>query len=129
MPPTRSGASLATETSGLPPDDVMSMYVQTVPASGRSSLDLTRAEDQQLAGGKEPGYRRIRLEPIMYGQYRGTVLEFTHERPARGPAHQVVFRTVFQNISYEISLVGPSAQFDSAWSAFVDVARSLQLPE
>jgi hypothetical protein len=36
---------------------------------------------------------------------------------------------VFQNVSYEISLVGPSEQFDSAWSAFVNVARSLQLPE
>ncbi len=112
------------------PDYVMSIYVQTVPAGGRSSLDLARAEDTRLANAKETSwYKRIRLEAIMYGQYRGAVLEFTQGRPGVGPVHQVVFRTVFQNVSYEISLVGPSEQFDSAWSAFVNVARSLQLPE
>jgi len=114
-----------------PRTSTMNIYVETRPAGGKSSLDLSRAYDTKLAGDARnfPGYERVALQPKVFGEYRGAMLEFSYNNPNSGPRHVVVFRTVFRNISYEISLNGPADQFKSARQVFTDLATSLRLPE
>jgi serine/threonine protein kinase len=107
-------------------DSSMQITVHSKPAGGKSSLQLTRHDDTTK---DSPNYKRIRLEQIVYGEYRGTVLEFTSDPPGLGLQHAVTFRTVFEGVCYEVEMHGPSSEFDADWDAFVSVARSLRLPE
>ncbi len=106
----------------------LTLATTVVPAPGNTSLGLARAEHTRLAADKAacPKYLKVRMEPIMYGEYRGTVHEYMCEGAG---IHTADFRTVHQGKCYQISLTGPSANFDGGWEAFLSVARSLRLPE
>jgi serine/threonine protein kinase len=109
----------------------MNIYVETRPAAGQSSLEIATGYDRKWSADDKgfPRYQRIDLDWMVYGEYRGAVLEFTYRNPNSGPRHVMIFRTVARDVSYEISLNGPTDQFEASRPIFEQVASSLRIPE
>jgi hypothetical protein len=107
------------------------LQVVAEPAAGKTSLDLARAYDAQLAtdATKHPEYRRIELGWAFFGQYRGAVLEFTYRGADGQRRHALIFRTVSRGVSYEVSFVGTTYGVQGARHVFDRAAGSLQVPE
>jgi hypothetical protein len=117
--------------STSPPTATMNLFVEARPAGGRSSFDLARAYDRQLAADDRgfPDYRRLHLSWIVLGEYKGSLLEFVYTNRISGHRHVIVFRTVSRGTSYEVSLNGPASQFAESRPIFDSATASLRIPE
>jgi hypothetical protein len=105
------------------------LYVTVKPANGKDPLTLAQEEDRQWKSRADfKDYRTVRLRTASFGQHQeGSVLEFTYLNQLTGPRHVLIFRTVANDQSYEVSLNAPAATFDEGRPVFDDAVDTFEI--
>jgi serine/threonine protein kinase len=108
-----------------PAANQMNLFVEVHPAGGENSLALSNDYDAKLAAdpAKYPRYRSIEIKAQTVGRYLGTVQEFEYTNARTGHRHVLIFRTVSDDVCYQISLNGPANRFAEnrpVWAAATD---------
>jgi serine/threonine protein kinase len=102
------------------------LYVYVQPAGGQDAVALAETENRRWAADpKFVNYKTLRLGAASMGSHQGSILEFTYDNELTGPRHILVFRTVVNDTSYEVSLNGPANLFDNDLGIFDDAVDSL----
>ena len=110
-------------------NSTMNLYVYVHPADGQDPLQLAQAEDRKWATHPNfRNYKTLRLAKASMGTHQnGSLLEFTYDHVQNGPRHVLVFRTVVNDISYEVSLNGPADQFAANLGVFDNAVDTLEI--
>jgi hypothetical protein len=108
---------------------VNNLFVYVHPANGLTALEL--AEQENVKWRNHPNtrtdYRTVLLQPRRLGNYDGSLLEFTFTHPKYGAKHVLVFRTVKNGTSYEVSLNCPTGTYAADLRAFDRAVDHLEL--
>ncbi|MCW2505305.1 MAG: serine/threonine protein kinase [Actinomycetia bacterium] len=108
---------------------VNNLFVYVHPANGLTAFELAQQENVKWRNhpNTRTDYRTVLLEPRRLGNYDGSLLEFTFTHPKYGAKHVLVFRTVRNDISYEVSLNCPTDTYAADLPAFDRAVDHLEL--
>jgi hypothetical protein len=108
---------------------VNSLFAFVHDAKGKDAATLAQEEDADRAAdtGGFPNYSRVRLEEATAGPHAGSLLEYTYDSSTAGARHVVIFRTVANGTSYELSLNGPEKTFASDLPTFRRATETLEI--